>query len=100
MTIILTTHYMEEADILCDRIGIIDKGKIIALDTPSKLKEMIASDIIKLKPKKKNIQSIETLKSFTFIHKIETININDDEVLILSVDNASHNLPIILKYID
>jgi ABC-2 type transport system ATP-binding protein len=40
ITIILTTHYMEEADILCDRIGIIDKGKIIALDTPSKLKEM------------------------------------------------------------
>jgi ABC-2 type transport system ATP-binding protein len=101
ITIILTTHYMEEADILCDRIGIIDKGKIIALDTPSKLKEMVASDIIKLKPKKKNIQVIETLKSFTFVHKIETININDDDgVLILSVDNASHNLPIILKHID
>jgi ABC-2 type transport system ATP-binding protein len=100
ITIILTTHYMEEADILCDRIGIMDKGKIIALDTPSKLKEMIASDIIKLKLKKKNGQDIETLKSFTFIHKIESININDDQILILSVDNASHNLPIILKYID
>jgi ABC-2 type transport system ATP-binding protein len=100
ITIILTTHYMEEADILCDRIGIMDKGKIIALDTPSKLKKMIASDIIKLKLKKKNGQDIETLKSFTFIHKIESININDDQILILSVDNASHNLPIILKYID
>ena len=100
ITIILTTHNMEEADILCDRIGIIDKGKIIALDTPSKLKEMIATDIIKLKSKKKNINVIETLKSFTFIHKIESININDDHVLILSVDNASHNLPIILKHID
>jgi ABC-2 type transport system ATP-binding protein len=100
ITIILTTHYMEEADILCDRIGIMDKGKIIALDTPSKLKEMIASDIIKLKLKKKNSQDIETLKSFTFIHKIESININEDQILILSVDNASHNLPIILKYID
>jgi ABC-2 type transport system ATP-binding protein len=100
ITIILTTHYMEEADILCDRIGIIDKGKIIALDTPSKLKQMIASDIIKLKLKKKNSQDIKTLKSFTFIHKIESININDNQILILSVDNASHNLPIILKYID
>ena len=47
ITIILTTHYMEEADMLCDRIGIINKGKIIALDTPSKLKSMIGSDIIK-----------------------------------------------------
>ena len=36
ITIILTTHYMEEADVLCDRIGIIDRGKIIALDTPSR----------------------------------------------------------------
>src|SRR5918994_1502495 len=100
MTVILTTHYMEEADILCDRIGIIDKGRIIALDTPSKLKEMIGNDIIKLKSKKNNIQDIETLKSFTFIHKIENQNINGEEVLILSVDNASHNLPIILKYIN
>ena len=100
ITIILTTHNMEEADILCDRIGIIDNGKIIALDTPSKLKEMIASDIIKLKLKKKDIHKIETLKNLIFIHKIESINISDEEVLILSVDDASYNLPIILKHID
>ena len=50
ITIILTTHYMEEADILCDRIAIIDRGKIIALDTPSKLKEIVGGgDIIKLR---------------------------------------------------
>jgi ABC-2 type transport system ATP-binding protein len=40
-TILLTTHYMEEADLLSDRIGIIDQGKIIALDTPEALKERI-----------------------------------------------------------
>jgi ABC-2 type transport system ATP-binding protein len=40
-TILLTTHYMEEADLLSDRIGIIDKGKIIALGTPEQLKERI-----------------------------------------------------------
>jgi ABC-2 type transport system ATP-binding protein len=39
ITIILTTHYMEEADRLCDRVAIIDKGKIIALDASEKLKE-------------------------------------------------------------
>ena len=66
ITIILTTHYMEEADKLCDRIGIIDKGKIIALDTPSKLKARIGGDIIKLKAKQNNILSIEILKHFTF----------------------------------
>ena len=38
-TIVMTTHYMEEADRLCERIGIVDRGKLLALDTPSKLKE-------------------------------------------------------------
>lgn len=37
VTIILTTHYMEEAELLCDRVAIMDEGKIIALDTPDKL---------------------------------------------------------------
>lgn len=39
VTILLTTHYMEEADVLCDRIAIIDHGKIVALDTPKALKK-------------------------------------------------------------
>ena len=37
MTVIMTTHYMEEAELLCDRVAIMDKGKIIALDTPKQL---------------------------------------------------------------
>ncbi|HSA35841.1 MAG TPA: ATP-binding cassette domain-containing protein, partial [Methanomassiliicoccales archaeon] len=40
-TILLTTHYMFEADELCDRIGVITRGKIVALDTPSKLKSLV-----------------------------------------------------------
>ena len=48
-TLLLTTHYMEEADQLCDRIGIIDAGRIIALDTPANLKRAINQlDILKL----------------------------------------------------
>ena len=45
-TILLTTHYMEEADQLCDRLAIIDHGKLLALDTPAKLKETIGADSI------------------------------------------------------
>jgi ABC-2 type transport system ATP-binding protein len=41
-TMILTTHMMVEADLLCDRIGIIDKGKIVALDTPANLKKLVS----------------------------------------------------------
>src|SRR5258705_3733659 len=48
-TILLTTHYMEEADQLSDRIGIIDQGKIIALDTPEGLKRRIdQKEVIRL----------------------------------------------------
>ena len=48
MTILLTTHYMEEAEALCDRVAIIDYGKIIALGTPSKLKSELKGDVIKM----------------------------------------------------
>jgi ABC-2 type transport system ATP-binding protein len=41
-TVLLTTHYMEEADQLCDRVAIIDHGRIVALDTPAKLKRTFA----------------------------------------------------------
>ena len=43
-TILLTTHYMEEADLLCDRVAIIDQGRIVALDTPAELKRSIGMD--------------------------------------------------------
>jgi ABC-2 type transport system ATP-binding protein len=49
ITIILTTHYMEEADVLCDRVAIVDHGKVLALDTPAKLKSSMGGDVITLK---------------------------------------------------
>jgi ABC-2 type transport system ATP-binding protein len=45
-TILLTTHYMEEADFLCDRVAIMDHGRILAMDTPRKLKESVGADSI------------------------------------------------------
>lgn len=48
ITIILTTHYMEEADALSRRILILDDGKIVALDTPSALKDVLGGDVIEL----------------------------------------------------
>lgn len=46
ITIILTTHYMDEADRLCDRIAIIDRGTIIAMDTPEELKKRVGGDVV------------------------------------------------------
>ena len=97
ITIILTTHYMEEADMLCDRIGIIDKGKIIALDSPAKLKESIGGDVIKIKTSlnSKSNLTLCTLKNFNFVHKVE---FSDDGFIIISVSDAIHNIPALLKY--
>jgi ABC-2 type transport system ATP-binding protein len=44
MTILYTTHYMEEADRLCKRVAIMDGGKLIAMDTPRALKKQIGDD--------------------------------------------------------
>jgi len=49
ITIVLSTHYMEEADVLCDRLAIIDSGEIVAMDTPQKLKKTIGKDRIEFK---------------------------------------------------
>lgn len=98
ITIILTTHYMEEADFLCDRIGILDRGKIIALDTPSQLKEIVSgNDIIKLRLEKKDEDFDTFLKDLSFIHRIST---DVDGSVILLVENASRNLPKILKKVN
>ncbi len=98
ITIILTTHYMEEADFLCDRIGILDRGKIIALDTPSQLKEIVSgNDIIKLRMEKKDEDFDTLLKDLSFIHRIST---DVDGSVILLVENASRNLPKILKKVN
>ena len=98
ITIILTTHYMEEADFLCDRIGILDRGKIIALDTPSQLKEIVSgNDIIKLRLEKKDEDFDTILNDLSFIHRI---SIDVDGSVILLVENASRNLPKILKKVN
>lgn len=59
ITIVLTTHYMEEADKLSDRIVVMDKGKIVASDTPSRLKETLEGDVIIIEAK--NAQKLSSV---------------------------------------
>ncbi|GMA94460.1 ATP-binding cassette domain-containing protein [Pseudolysinimonas kribbensis] len=48
MTVFLTTHYLDEADALCDRVLVIDRGTIVAADTPDALKRQVAGDLVEL----------------------------------------------------
>ncbi len=63
ITVFMTTHYMEEAE-NCDRIAIMDHGKIIALDTPARLKEMVHGDIIHLVTTDNQLALQEIQKTF------------------------------------
>jgi ABC-2 type transport system ATP-binding protein len=90
ITIVITTHYMDEADKLCDRLAIIDHGKIIVLGSPQKLKKDLGGDIIKLKAKKLNIEKLKKLK---YVRKVDTAV---GEVC-LTVKNADKHLQQILK---
>ncbi|WP_321423320.1 ATP-binding cassette domain-containing protein [uncultured Methanobacterium sp.] len=83
ITIILTTHYMEEADKLCDRIAIIDRSKIIALDTPQKLKSELEGETIIIESSDNDLLS----SKLTQVKLADTILKTDTE-LNLCVENA------------
>ena len=92
MTVILTTHYMEEADMLCDRIGIIDKGRIVALDTPKGLKAGLGGDIIRIKTH----YNPDKITRLDFVRKVE----QSDGFLVVSVNNAKRDLPMLLRHVE
>jgi len=71
MTIFLTTHYLEEADGLCDRIGIIDHGKIIALDTSAGLKKAVGGDVIELEVGECNMDVLDLIKGIPGVPVLE-----------------------------
>jgi len=61
VSMVLTTHYMEEADLLCDRIAIMDAGKIVVLDKSPNLKKKVGGDIVVLKMDKPDLEKIRKL---------------------------------------
>jgi ABC-2 type transport system ATP-binding protein len=96
VTIILTTHYMEEADYLCDRIAIVDNGKIIALDTPQNLKSTVSTDIIALEISNEstNIDGfVELLKKFRWIKGLKW----KSGILHLHVREGDKKIPKLIK---
>ena len=73
-TIFLTTHYMEEAEKLCDRVGIIDYGKIIALDTPRKLVANLGAEskvLFKVEDKDIDASKFEAVAAVSRVEKVE-----------------------------
>jgi len=85
MTIFMTTHYLEEADALCDRIAIIDHGKIIAMGSPDELKNSLGGDIITIAIKERAdvteiIKGCKNVKEVRYENGAYRIKAKDGEV--------------------
>lgn len=73
MTVILTTHYMEEAEELCDRVGIINHGKFVRIDTPMKLKGMLKGDIIEIRVNNSPKAMLSFIKQQKFVTNVDRL---------------------------
>ncbi|MEJ2697166.1 MAG: ATP-binding cassette domain-containing protein [Candidatus Sulfobium sp.] len=90
MTIFLTTHYMEEAEALCDRVAIIDNGRIIVLGSPAELKaEIPGSDIISIALESLPEEVVTATERLPFVHKVKP----EDNSVRVYVDSGAKNLP-------
>ena len=86
-TIFLSTHYMEEADMLCDKVALINEGKIIKIDSPTNLKEILKKEeIIELRLEKfsfallKKLEKMKFVKKSYFIEETERVRILIDDI--------------------
>jgi len=97
MTVFLTTHYLEEADALCDRIAIIDNGEIVAEGTPDQLKHEISGDVVTVGLTGSLPQAAEVLRGLTWVRQIDVV---DEVGLRLYVDDGAVAIPQILRTLD
>jgi len=98
LTILLTTHYMEEAEFLCERIAIIDYGKIVAIDTLDGLKKVIPTkDIVEV-----SVTGIEGERALSEIKAIPNVHsvVLSDGKLRVSVENGAQAIPILVDKIE
>jgi ABC-2 type transport system ATP-binding protein len=94
VTVFLTTHYLEEADALCDRIAIIDYGRLVAEGTPTDLKREISGDVVMLGLNGSTGDAAEALKGRSYVLKLD---VQDDDGLRLYVDAGETAIPQIMR---
>jgi ABC-2 type transport system ATP-binding protein len=91
MTVFVTTHYMDEADHSCDRVAIIDRGRVVAVDSPAKLKGILGRDIISARVTGDIIHELPEGISFLGM---------EDEEMIFSTENGSEKVPLLFRSLE
>ncbi|MBR7839467.1 ATP-binding cassette domain-containing protein [Actinospica durhamensis] len=97
MTVFLTTHYLDEADALCDRVAIIDGGKIVAEGTPTALKREISGDVVTVGLGDAAEKAREILAAEPYLSSAE---VREGGELRLSVDAGESAIPRIMRTLD
>ncbi|MEK8108091.1 ATP-binding cassette domain-containing protein [Micromonospora sp. M12] len=98
MTVFITTHYLDEADALCDRIAIMDNGELVAEGTPAALKREISGDVVLVGlDLAATPQAAQALDGEAYVNKLETA---DEGGLRLYVDEGATAIPQVLRRLD
>jgi ABC-2 type transport system ATP-binding protein len=95
-TVFLTTHYLEEADALCDRLAIIDHGRIVAEGTPDELKHEIAGDVLTVGVNGHGEQVVQLLEKQPYVREACL----EDGLVRLYVDRGETAVPNVLRLLD
>ena len=88
-TVILTTHYIEEADYLCNRVAFVDHGKLIALDTPYKLKGKLGGDVISVQANSSSDKFQKIMKNHSWVKNASV----HDGLVDLTVNDGERKIP-------
>jgi ABC-2 type transport system ATP-binding protein len=89
VTIILTTHYMEEADYLCGRVAIMDRGAFAAIDTPGRLKDLLGGDVVSLEVEGTTGALEAELRATDWVRKIKF----HEDVFSLTMEKGERRIP-------
>ncbi|MGR6923201.1 ATP-binding cassette domain-containing protein [[Actinomadura] parvosata] len=92
-SVLLSTHYLDEADALCDRLMIVDHGLVVAEGTPSDLKREVSGDVITLRVDEPE-RAAETVEPLAREARV------DDDLLRVYVDDGEHTLPVLLRALE
>jgi len=96
-TILLTTHYMFEADSLCQRVAVIDKGIIVALDSPSELKKHVSDlSVIEIETFGTSSEIVERLRDLSFVDALHIQEQDQRQMLLIQTARGAEAVPDIM----
>lgn len=95
-SVFLTTHYLDEADTLCDRLAIIDHGRIVIEGTPAELKRRVAGDVVTVGVPDRAADVLVLVQAQPFVREASA----DDGIVRAYVDHGETALPVLLRLLD